>query len=293
MMLVGISYRFSSHSRHFLTMGCSHYPLLHFPPPLCCRSRSGRGRDVYEFKSKVVEKKNGVEESEKDISIVVGALSDNPIHGFKFDNDNSPNIRTSLAAQIPINPTLGDPALVSHTTLSEIGYVSASHASFGHATAKLIGAFDTGVCSRRRFVFTAIVDIGIVVIGLVAVIFLHLLGGSAAVAMSRMGHAELCTFLKTEALSDPLLQLAIRRLVAPGSASVVEIIAPPSSNVGALLAGRGSVGAGGDTAKATGLEDADAAILVVVVARRGRRVLAISPSLYEAATRGEDGDEKE
>ena len=156
MMLVGIRYRFSSHSRHFLTMGCSHYPLLHFPPPLRCRSRFGRGRDVYEFKSKVVEKKNGVEESEKDISIVVGALSDNPIHGFKFDNDNSPNIRTSLAAQIPIDPALGDPALVSHTTLSEIGDVSASHASFGHAIADLVGALDTGIGSRHRFVITAV-----------------------------------------------------------------------------------------------------------------------------------------
>ena len=293
MMLVGISYRFSSHSRHFLTMGCSHYPLLHFPPPLRCRSRFGRGRDVYEFKSKVVEKKNGVEESEKDISIVVGALSDNPIHGFKFDNDNSPNIRTSLAAQIPIDPALGDPALVSHTTLSEIGDVSASHASFGHAIADLVGALDTGIGSRHRFVFTAIVVIGIVVIGLVALIFLHLLGGSATVAMSRMRHAELCTFLKTEALSDPLLQLAIGRLIAPGSALVVEIIAPPSSNIGALLAGRGSVGAGGDAAEATGLEDANAAILAAVVARRGRRVFAISPSLNEATTGEEDDAEGE
>ena len=87
---------------------------------------------------------------------------------------NSPNIRASLATEIPIGPTLGDPALVSHATLSEIGYVSASHASFGHATADLVRALDTGIGSRRRFVFTAVVSIGIVVIGLVAVIFLHL-----------------------------------------------------------------------------------------------------------------------
>ena len=172
-MLVGISYRFSSHSRHFLTMGCSHYPLLHFPPLLRCRSRSGRGRDVYEFESEV-EKKNGVEESENNVSIVVEALSDNPMHGYKFDNDNSPNIRTCLAAQIPINPTLGDPALVSHTALSEIGDVSASHASFGHSIADLVLALDTGIGSGRRSVFTAIVAIGIVVIGVVAVVFLHL-----------------------------------------------------------------------------------------------------------------------
>lgn len=108
-----------------------------------------------------------------------------------------------------------------------------------------------------------------------------------------MGHTELCTLLKTEALSDPLLQLAIGRLVAPGSVLVVEIIAPPSSNVGALLAGRGSVGAGGDAAQSTGLEGDAAAILAAVVARRGRRVLAISPSLNEATTRGEDEGEGE
>ena len=108
-----------------------------------------------------------------------------------------------------------------------------------------------------------------------------------------MRHAELCTFLKTEALSDPLLQLAIGRLVAPGSTLVMEVVAPPPSNVGALLTGRGSIGTSGVAAEATGLEDADAAILAVVVARRGRRVITISPSLNEAATRGEDGGEGE
>ena len=199
---------------------------------------------------------------------------------------NSPYIRASLATEIPIGPTLGDPALVSHATLSEIGYVSASHASFGHATADLVGALDTSISSsRRRFVFATFIFIVVVAIGLVAV----LLGRSTTVAMSRMGQIELSASLKTETLSDPLLQLAIGRLVAPRSVLVVEIIAPPSSNVGTLLAGRGSVGAGGDAAEATGLEDDAAAVLANVVARRGRRVLAISPSLDEVATGAEDG----
>ena len=193
---------------------------------------------------------------------------------------NSPNIRASLATEIPIGPTLGDPALVSHATLSDIGYVSASHASFDHATADLVGALDTGISSRRRFVFATFIFTGLIAV---------LLGRSTTVAMSRMGQIELSASLKAETLSDPLLQLAIGRLVAPTSVLVVEIIAPPPSNVGTPLTGRGSVGAGGDAAEAIGLEDDAAAVLANVVARRGRRVLAISPSLDEAATGAEDG----
>ena len=225
-------------------------------------------------------KKNGTEESENEISIVVEAFLTTPYMHINLTTTNSPNIRASLATEIPIGPTLGDPALVSHATLSDIGYVSASHASFGHAIADLVGALDTGISSRRRFVFVTFIFIGLVA---------ALLGRSATVAMSRMGQIELSASLKTETLSDPLLQLAIGRLVAPRSVLVVEIIAPPSSNVGTLLAGRGSVGAGGDAAKAIGLEDDAAAVLANVVARRGRRVLAISPSLDEAATGAEDG----
>ena len=57
-------------SRHVRTIGYSHYPRLHSPLRLRHRSRSGRGRDVYEYESKV-EKKNGTtEQSENEISIV-------------------------------------------------------------------------------------------------------------------------------------------------------------------------------------------------------------------------------
>lgn len=109
-----------------------------------------------------------------------------------------------------------------------------------------------------------------------------------------MRQVQLGTFLKAEALSDPLLQLAIRRLVAPGSTLVMEVVASPPSNVGALLTGRGSIGTSGVAAEATGLEDDDAAILAAtVVARRGRRVIAISPSLNEAAIGAEDDGKEE
>ena len=108
--------------------------------------------------------------------------------------------------------------------------------------------------------------------------------------MGRMRQAKLRAFLEAEALSDPLLQLAIGRLVAPGSIPVVEVVAPPSSNVGALLAGRGSVG---DAAESTGLGDGAAILAAAAVARRGRRVFAISPSLNEATSREEDDAEEE
>ena len=105
-----------------------------------------------------------------------------------------------------------------------------------------------------------------------------------------MRQTELGAFLKAETPPDPLLQLAIGRLVTPWSIFAANIVAPPPSNVGALLALGGPVG-GGDGAQPTGLDRA--AVLTVVVARPGRRLVAITSSLNEATGAKEDDDEKQ
>ena len=83
--------------------------------------------------------------------------------------------------------------------------------------------------------------------------------------MQWVRQAEFGTFFDTEAFFEPLLELGILRLVTPRSGVVVEVIAPPSPFVGALLTAGGSVVGHRTTSTA---ETTGSTVLAAVVARR-------------------------
>jgi len=83
--------------------------------------------------------------------------------------------------------------------------------------------------------------------------------------MQWVRQADLGAALDTEAFFEPLPELGILRLVTPRSGVVVEVIAPPSPFVGALLTAGGSVGGRRTTSIA---ETTGSTVLAAVVARR-------------------------